>query len=432
MKYVYGMLGVGVILAVASWLYFSTNKPVAPNPEAPLLASVQVNPLADDVSLTSSDSGESLVITTEQTATDGSIVQTSADGRAIITRESSIISSLDNNTEITINLSPDKKESRLALSAGRIWSKIARALEQDEVFEVYTPTMVAAVRGTSFGVSLDPKRSLIVTEGTVYASRRNPETGELIVGTTIAVTVGNTVEDDGKEFTIRATTEADKDTWFSENNPDSNELEASAVPLSNPSFNTSTAPPNTTTTPTPTLTPTNTSSPPVTTNNLPTISAVSPRQFAIDSNNQIRIEGNNLNSTQEVLFNGAVVEFIITSTGMVVVESSEVRDGTGSYTVTINTTAGSVSRQNAFTVEEPLANLSITSAQMTFDQLQNSVIVVTGTDLDIVTTALVNGIQTGFTATSASRLEIPYAFSEATLNLELRGGGQTASANVSP
>lgn len=435
MKYTYTIITLAVILSgllFAFLLFTNTSNQDQTAEESPTVASVDVTPLSADVSITNQVNQEEWdVITEKNTAGNRSKVRTSADGRAIVARDSEIISSLDNNTEITISLSSDKKESRLALTAGNIWSKVARALEQDEVFEVYTPTMVAAVRGTSFGVSMDPKRSLIVSEGTVYVTRRNPETGELIEGSSISVTAGNTLEDDGTNFKIRITTEADRNTWYYEHNPKTDESGDVTAPQTNPAFVTSTEPPTTTNpqnpTSTPPTTPTDNPAP-------PSISSVSPRTFDPALVTDFRISGDNLSTVTEVLLNDGPVEFIITATGLIVIRPSELRDGYGDYDVTVKSPAGSDTKNNAFTTEEtaPVINVTITNTSLDYSLSEIPTIIVTGTDFDQVDTVLIEGESVAYTLISSTRIDVADYYLQTPVTLTVQGGSDSASATVNP
>ena len=53
-----------------------------------------------------------------------------------------------------VNKSDEREESRLRLDEGRIWIRLRKALTGRSKFEVETPTVVAAVRGTVFGVTV--------------------------------------------------------------------------------------------------------------------------------------------------------------------------------------------------------------------------------------------------------------------------------------
>ena len=76
-------------------------------------------------------------------------IQTNETGRALIKAGPQILTSVAENTSLVFREGDDG--SSVEVFAGKVWSRLERALEQDEVYEVYTPTMVAAVRGTSFG-----------------------------------------------------------------------------------------------------------------------------------------------------------------------------------------------------------------------------------------------------------------------------------------
>ncbi len=56
----------------------------------------------------------------------------------------------------TVGRSDDSEDSRLRVDVGRIWVRFHRALTGRSKFEVETPTVVAAVRGTAFSVAVEP------------------------------------------------------------------------------------------------------------------------------------------------------------------------------------------------------------------------------------------------------------------------------------
>lgn len=315
--------------------------PVSENKGEVQSATVAVTPLSAEVSLLSGTATTTWnVIASTSDAYDGSHVKTSANGRAIITRESDIISSLDNNSEVTISLSPDKKRSQIVIVAGKIWSKVGRALEQDEQFEVYTPTMVAAVRGTSFGVSLNPKRSLIVAEGTVWISRRDAQTGERVASSTIAVSAGNTVEDNGIDFLVRPILPDDRDEWYTFNTREVDAPVYNNIPGSVSENNTSSSPDVETPV-----------SVPVVTVSLPEVSSVSPSSFDPQAVSNVRIIGKNLNGVTQVSLNKKSAEFSITPVGVIVIRTTEFRDGDGSYDLAVISPLKTITLPNAFTVQ---------------------------------------------------------------------------------
>jgi len=190
-----------------------------------LEAATLLKPLAKDVSLSLSADSESSVIDEEIEVASGNKITTSAAGRALLTQGSEIVTSVDSNSELTLDLNKDEKSTVIKMAAGKTWTKITRALEQDEVYEVHTPTIVAAVRGTSFGVYTEPESQIIVTEGTVWASVIDPETGLADPETTIKVPAGKMVIYKDGKLVVRDIGEDDKGEWYFENNPESNDNE---------------------------------------------------------------------------------------------------------------------------------------------------------------------------------------------------------------
>lgn len=67
-----------------------------------------------------------------------------------------------------VNRSTKDEESRLRVDIGKVWVRLRKALRGRSKFEVETPTVVAAVRGTVFSVSVGPGG---VSEVEVYEGR---------------------------------------------------------------------------------------------------------------------------------------------------------------------------------------------------------------------------------------------------------------------
>lgn len=221
MKHVY-ILAAGLLVLAAGgyyWLHMSAGELTRPTTLAPVLFEATLTPLSTDVSVATSSSLGLVVVDEPATVTDGSKIETSPTGRAIITTDDGeIVTSLDANTSLVLAAPDTEKGTRIELKSGRLWAQVGRSLEVDESYKVYTPTLVAAVRGTSFGVEAGVRPRIIVTEGEVWVGKRSMETGEFIPETDVVVLPGQTVEQIDGEFVTRDTGENDRDTWYYEFN----------------------------------------------------------------------------------------------------------------------------------------------------------------------------------------------------------------------
>ena len=96
---------------------------------------------------------------------------------------------------------------RFELVAGRIWCKIFSLATDDSAWEVITPTAVAVVRGTAFGVEyLNNKTSVVGAENMVEVIPVDSETKELIKAASAKV-----LADDVLEITEDLAREAKRD-----------------------------------------------------------------------------------------------------------------------------------------------------------------------------------------------------------------------------
>lgn len=90
----------------------------------------------------------------EITVANGTSIKTGSDGQAHILFNNNSILSINKNSEIKINFETDQKNINIDQLAGNTWSRV-KALSGNESFTINTPTALASVRGTKFGVSLD-------------------------------------------------------------------------------------------------------------------------------------------------------------------------------------------------------------------------------------------------------------------------------------
>ena len=301
--------------------------------------------------------------------------------------------------------------------------------------------MVAAVRGTSFGVSLDPQKSLVVTEGTVRAQQRDPETGTPRPETEVLVQAGNTLEDDGERFVVRVTTETDRDDWYIENNPtddaDSNMVEVEppklVIPLNEapepvactadvfqcpggsfvsrvaPSCDFATCPVVTeqvACTEEAMICPDGSTvgregpncefaaCPPIEEPEVlkVSVSRVEPAEFDYDEDVRILFYGENLDQVTKVMFDNERVNFVLSNQGIIGVMASELSNQDESYDVTLETETDTIVLNDAVEIRET-APLLVLEIETISSGLEDSLefVIVTGPGMDIVDTVLVNG-----------------------------------------
>ena len=111
------------------------------------------------------------------------IIETDVSGKASVFFADGSVARLDGDTRIVLRESAYDAKSgklvvRLALTVGRVWSKIVQLTTSDSAWEVETSQAVAAVRGSAFGVENDASGSTFVgSEHTVEITPIDPKTG---------------------------------------------------------------------------------------------------------------------------------------------------------------------------------------------------------------------------------------------------------------
>lgn len=95
-------------------------------------------------------------------------------------------------TRSILNKSTDDEESRLRIDLGKIWLRLREALTGKSKFEVETPTVVAAVRGTVFSVAVadDGTSQVEVLEGEVEIAGRDGAATRLTSGSCTEIAPG--------------------------------------------------------------------------------------------------------------------------------------------------------------------------------------------------------------------------------------------------
>lgn len=95
-------------------------------------------------------------------------------------------------TRSIVNKSTSEEEARLRVDLGKIWLRLRQTLTGKSKFEVETPTVVAAVRGTMFSVAVagDGTSNIEVLEGEVTVAGRDGAATTLTAGSHTAIGPG--------------------------------------------------------------------------------------------------------------------------------------------------------------------------------------------------------------------------------------------------
>lgn len=145
-------------------------------------------------------------------------IKTSETGRAVIEAGKNVITTIDRNSEFTVE-KYDESQSRIVLHSGNLWSRLEKTLERGEFYEIQTENAVATVRGTSFGTSfIDSQMSIIVKDGTVTAFLIDKKTGGRIEESKMEISAGEKVTI-GETIVVEKITSKDKESeWYIFNN----------------------------------------------------------------------------------------------------------------------------------------------------------------------------------------------------------------------
>ena len=173
------ILTVTALAALSIFIFRSswTGAPTKP-PPTPLTRTIEV-PTASSTARLTIDQGEVLVNASDgwtvgiqaQELYTGAQVKTGINARASLTFENIGVLRLEQNTQITVSeLTPITV--RVYQTIGDTYSKVKKLFDPGSAYEVETPTAVASVRGTAFGVIVDALKEsrVIVTDDTVAVS----------------------------------------------------------------------------------------------------------------------------------------------------------------------------------------------------------------------------------------------------------------------
>lgn len=132
-------------------------------------AKLELVVLSHPVFVTLPGSTESARILQAIEVEEGSTVMTGTTGRAELRYPNKSVTRLNFNTTIKVESLKDKpQESLLQLIQGSIWNRVVKLLGK-ETFQTETDTMVATVRGTAYGMTVEPdgRNKVDVNEGVV-------------------------------------------------------------------------------------------------------------------------------------------------------------------------------------------------------------------------------------------------------------------------
>ncbi|MEK7536025.1 MAG: FecR domain-containing protein [Patescibacteria group bacterium] len=124
----------------------------------------------------------------------GMIIKTDATGAGTVYFSDGSNLRIDPNTTVKITEAEFDDDSgslkvRVALSVGKVWSKITALATPDSLWEVRTGTAVATVRGSAFGteVTADGQTEIIGSEHDVFVTPIDEETGEELADAKVTV-----------------------------------------------------------------------------------------------------------------------------------------------------------------------------------------------------------------------------------------------------
>lgn len=210
-----------------------------------------VTTLQESVLLKKPEEGEFSVMAKEETIPVYTRIKTSETGRAVLEAGKSVITTIDRNSEFTVE-SYGENRSRIALHSGNLWSRIEKTLERGEFYEIQTENAVATVRGTSFGTSfVNGRMNILVKDGTVTAFLIDKKTGERIEESKTEISAGEKATI-GEKIVVEKITAKDRESeWYIFNSKESQEeiknKDSKPEVITKPNTNTGT--PATTTTP---------------------------------------------------------------------------------------------------------------------------------------------------------------------------------------
>ncbi len=199
----------------------------------------------------------------------GTVIRTDGEGRGELLYPNHSVTRIDFNSQMTLKeFSENPSTTNVLLEVGRIWSRVAKLLGKNDSSTTETTTLVASVRGTSYGLGIlsDGSNKISVGKSTVHV-----ECSKDTFNTDVTVNKKLTTKCSNSLQTLNWDNSDKGDEWFNWNLDQDKKLndefggdtyddEPSPTPTPKPTA-TPTAKPSATPTPTPTSTPTSTPTP---------------------------------------------------------------------------------------------------------------------------------------------------------------------------
>ena len=199
-----------ILILFGGWFVFNQNKTeelterfsekeIVPEKDTTTTAWIEV--VKDKVVLLGQDGvTEVKVFATGDSVLAGQVLKTDSTGQANINFSDGSSLRLDINTKLTINEATLEENTgslkvKVALVAGKLWSKITALATPESYWEVHTGTAVATVRGSAFGTEVDAVGATLIigSEHDISVAPLDPDTGEQIENAEIIVTEENEV-----------------------------------------------------------------------------------------------------------------------------------------------------------------------------------------------------------------------------------------------
>ena len=184
-----------IVLLIVAWFYLAPRQGgVVPLPVDTSATNPWIEVESNEVARIDKSGSVLGIFATGDIIEEGATISTNASGTANIYFADGSTLRIESNTKLTITESSFEEESsslkvKVALSVGKVWSKITALASPESHWEVNTGTAVATVRGSAFGTEItkDGETFIVGSEHDVFVAPLDPETGDLIADAEVVV-----------------------------------------------------------------------------------------------------------------------------------------------------------------------------------------------------------------------------------------------------